>query len=179
MNGSVFRHSLRQVSRPLAFLGLGAAAFYYLILLQSSSFSTRPPFSAFLREPPRAIQALVGGSVDLLQPSGWVATGLTHPIMLALLTASALAIASGAVAGEVERGSIDLVLTRPVERTSFLAAKAAAAVVSIVFVEAMGFSAALVARVTVTGVDTLSIAGLARSFIGSSLLSSRSPWSRS
>lgn len=170
MDRRVFRQALDQVSRSLIVLGLGAAAFYYVLLFQSASFTARPGFAAFLREPPRAVEALVGGSVDLLQPSGWVVTGMTHPIMLALLTASALVIASGAVAAEVERGSIDLVLTRPVGRTSFLTAKAAAAVVAVTMVETMGFLSALVARATVENVDRVPIAGLARSFAGSWVL---------
>jgi ABC-2 type transport system permease protein len=151
-------------------VGLGAAAFFYLLLLSSSSFATDSEITGFLREPPRAIQALMGGSFDFLRPSGWVATGMSHPITLSLFTASALMIASGAVATEVERGTIDLVLTRPIRRSSFLAGKAAASIVAVTFVETMGFLSALVARLTIEGVSDVAVAELARAFFGSWLL---------
>lgn len=170
MNTDVFVQSLRQVRRSLIAVGLGAAAFFYLILLSSSSFATDSEFQGFLREPPRAIQALLGGSVDFLHPSGWVAAGMSHLLTLSLFTSAALMIASGAVATEVERGTIDLVLTRPVRRTSFLAGKAAASLVAVTFVEAMGFASALIARVTIDKVDEVGIAELARAFLGSWLL---------
>jgi ABC-2 type transport system permease protein len=170
VNALVFAHSLHQVRRGLIAVGVGAAAFFYLLLLSSSSFATDSSIEGFLREPPRAVQALMGGSFDLFRPSGWVATGMSHPITLSLFTASALMIASGAVATEVERGTIDLVLTRPIRRTSFLAGKAAAAIVAVTFVEAMGFLSALVARLTIEKVDEVTIAELGRAFLGSWLL---------
>lgn len=170
MNTDVFVQSLQQVRRSLIVIGVGVALFFYLILLSSSSFATDSDVQGFLREPPRAVQALLGGSVDFLRPSGWVAAGMSHLLTLSLFTASALMIASGAVATEIERGTIDLVLTRPVRRTSFLAGKAAAALVAVTFAEAMGFSSALVARLTIDKVDEVAVAELARAFFGSWLL---------
>lgn len=70
----------------------------------------------------------------------------------------------------MERGTIDLVLTRPVRRTSFLAGKAAAALVAVTFAEAMGFASALVARLTIDKVDQVGVGELAQAFFGSWLL---------
>lgn len=170
MNLRVFGQSLLQVRRGLIAVGVGAAVFFYLLLLSSSSFVTDMSIEGFLRDPPRAIQALMGGSFDFVRPSGWVATGMTHPLTLSMFTASALMISSGAVATEVERGTIDLVLTRPIRRTSFLAGKAAASILAVTFVEAMGLVSALVARVTIDRVDQVTIAELARAFFGSWVL---------
>jgi ABC-2 type transport system permease protein len=170
VNKHVFVQSLLQVKRNLISVGLGVAVFFYLILLSSSSFATDADVQGFLREPPRAVEALLGGSVDFLHPSGWVAAGMSHLLTLSLFTAAALMIASGAVATEVERGTIDLVLTRPVRRSSFLAGKAFASLVAVTFVEAMGFASALIARMTIDKVDEVSVAELARVFLGSWLL---------
>jgi ABC-2 type transport system permease protein len=170
MNVYVFAQSLRQVRKSLIAVGIGAALFFYLLLLSSSSFATDSDIQGFLREPPRAIKALLGGSFDFLSPSGWVATGMSHLLTLSLFTASALMIGSGAVAAEVERGTIDLVLTRPIRRTSFLAGKATASIVAVTFVEAMGFVSALIARLTVDKVDEVGVGELARVFLGSWLL---------
>jgi ABC-2 type transport system permease protein len=112
----------------------------------------------------------MGGSFDFLRPAGWVATGMSHPLTLSMFTASALMISSGAVATEVERGTIDLVLSRPIRRTSFLAGKAVAAIVAVTYVEAMGFLSAIVARLTIEEVAQVSVAELGRAFFGSWLL---------
>jgi hypothetical protein len=62
-NVRVFAQSLFQVRRSLIAVGVGAAAFFYLLLLSSSSFVTDLSIEGFLRNPPRAIQALMGGLV--------------------------------------------------------------------------------------------------------------------
>lgn len=48
-----------------------------------------------------------------------------HPFILLMFSAWAIARGSGAVAGELEKGTMDLVMSRPVSRTSFLAAQVA------------------------------------------------------
>jgi ABC-2 type transport system permease protein len=166
----VFVHSLRHARTTIVALGLGAAAFFHIVLLASSSFAGQSAETPFLTEPPRAVQALLGGTVDFLHPAGWVSAGMSHPLTLALFTAAALVVAAGAVAAEVERGSIDLVLTHPVSRRSFLAAKAAAALVAVTFVEAMGLGSALVARWTISNVAEVRPVELARVFLGSWIL---------
>lgn len=170
MNTHVFVHSLRQARTTIVALGLGAAAFFHIVLLASSSFAGQAAEAPFLAEPPRAVQALLGGTADFVHPAGWVSAGMSHPLTLALFTAAALVVAAGAVAAEVERGSIDLILTRPVSRTSFLAAKAAAALAAVTFVEAMGLASALVARWTISNVAEVRPVELARVFLGSWLL---------
>ncbi len=166
----VFAQALRQSRRTIAVLSLASAAFYLLVLFAASAFLRDSPNIGFFRDPPEAIEAFVGGSADFLSPAGWLASALAHPIVLALLTAAGLSVAAGAVATEVERGTIDLVLTRPVGRLRFLGAKAAAALVSITVVEAGGFVGVLVARVTVEGMDQLGVGEILRPFLVSWVL---------
>jgi ABC-2 type transport system permease protein len=165
VNLVVFRQSLRQAGRTLAVLTAAAGLFYYLVLLSSSSFlSTTSQFGGFFANPPRAISAFLGGSADLLHPVGWLALGMTHPITLALLTAAAFNVGAGAVATEIERGTIDLVLSRPVGRARFLTAKAAAALVMVTAVEVGGLLGVLVARATVNGVGEVPLPGAVKAF---------------
>lgn len=174
MSVAVFRQALRQVRRTLVILPLAAGTFLYLVLLSSSAFLADPQAlpggGAFFRRPPRAIEAFLGGSADFFQPGGWLAAALTHPIMLAMLAAAALAVSAGAVAAEVERGSVDMVLSRPVGRARFLLAKAAAAAVAVTLVELGGLAGALAAGATVDRMDEIPTADLLAPFVLSWLL---------
>lgn len=168
MNRHVLVQALRQATRTTVALCIGAALFFYLVLASSSSFlSQADPDTPWLRDPPRAMRALLGGSTDFFHPAGWVITGMTHPITLALFTAAALNVAAGGVAAEVERGTIDFVLSRPVSRRSYLAAVLAASLLVVTAVELSGFLTTLLARQIVTGVDQLGVEQLGRVFFGS------------
>jgi ABC-2 type transport system permease protein len=166
----VLLHTLWQVRRPLGVLALGAATFFYLVLLASSSFTESVPNIPFFQTPPKAITAFLGGSANFFTASGWLSTGMTHPVTLSLMTSAALLVAAGSVAAEVERGTIDLVLTRPVGRLPFLLAKALASVVAVTAVEAGGLLGVLMARQTISGVQALSVGSALRAFSGSWLL---------
>ena len=170
MNGAVFGQALRQSRRTIAVLAVGSGAFFFLVLLSSSSFLKSTANIPFFRNPPKAFSAFLGGSADFFHPAGWVAAGMVHPITLALLTGAVMTIASGAVATEVERGTIDLVLVRPVRRRSFLLAKAAAVVASVTAVEVGGLVGVLVAREAITAMHDLPVSRVLASFANSWIL---------
>ncbi|GAA1579714.1 hypothetical protein GCM10009789_36840 [Kribbella sancticallisti] len=166
----VLRQTLRQVRRTIGILSLGVGAFFYLVLFASSSFTEEAPNVPFLQSPPKAMTAFLGGSADFFHAEGWLSLGMTHPVILALLTSSALLVAAGSVATEIERGTIDLVLARPVGRVRFLAAKAVASLVAVTAAEAGGLAAVVIARRTIGEVAELSITAVLRAFAGSWLL---------
>jgi ABC-2 type transport system permease protein len=172
VNGTVLRQALHQARRTIAVTAVASGAFSYLVLLASSSFlsSTRNGFGQFLQNPPKAISAFLGGSANFFTPAGWLSASMNHPVTLALLTASVVSVGAGAVAAEIERGTIDLVLARPVPRTRFLVAKAMAALLALTAVEAGGFLGVLVARATISRMRQLGILALLRAFAGSWLL---------
>jgi ABC-2 type transport system permease protein len=173
---SVLRQSVGQVGRSMVFLPLGAAAFHYLVLLASAAFLGDAPREAlenapeFFSQPPEAVEAFLGGSVDFFTPAGWVASAMTHPITLAVFTGAALSVAAGAVAAEVERGTVDLVLARPVGRVRFLLGKAGATVAAVTAAEAGALAGVLAATLTVERMNELTMGDLWRPFLGSWLL---------
>jgi ABC-2 type transport system permease protein len=166
VNARVFLRSLRDVRRAALIVSVATGAFFYLILLSSSAFVVDLADTPFVQNPPRAIEAFLGGSADFMTPAGWLASGLMHPVVLSLQTAGALMIAAGAVATEVERGSLELVLTRPVRRGSFLAAKLAASLVVVTGVQIGGLVGVLAARLTVERVDALPLSDVVVAFLG-------------
>ena len=157
MNGSVYRQTLRQAARTLVILPAGSALFLYLVLLSSSSFLSGRVPAGFIAHPPKAVSAFLGGAANLLEPSGWLAAALTHPVTIALLVAAGVGVAAGAVATEVERGTIDLVLGRPVGRVPYLSAKAAAALTGVTAVAVGALAGALVARATISRMDEIAV----------------------
>jgi ABC-2 type transport system permease protein len=56
-----------------------------------------------------------------------------HPFVLLIFAVWAISRGSGAVAGEIEKGTMDLVLSRPVSRSAFLTSQVATALLGLVF----------------------------------------------
>src|SRR6266542_3425861 len=162
MSWVVLGRTLLQVRRTLGVLALGVGAFFYLVLLASSSFTKEAPNLPFFQSPPKAMTAFLGGSADFFHADGWLSAAMTHPVILSLLTSSALLVAAGSVATEVERGTIDLVLVRPVGRVRFLLAKALASILAVTAAEAGGLAGVLIARQTIGGVREVSIGSVLR-----------------
>lgn len=175
MSGAVFRVSLRAAARTTVILALSAGAFFYLVLLSSATFVQdifvdQGSQVGFFQDPPRVIEAFLGGSADFSTPAGWLVTGMMHPIVLALATAGALLVAANAVATELERGSLELVLARPVPRRAFLGAKMAASLVVVTMVQLGGLVGVLIARGTLEEVRGLALGGTLLAFLGSWVL---------
>ena len=60
------------------------------------------------------------GSGDLLSLSGSVALGLQHPLFIALVGIFGVGLASTAIAGERQRGTLEVLLARPISRRGVL-----------------------------------------------------------
>lgn len=171
MSGPAFRHALRQTLAGALMAAFGFGVFIWVIMVSSSGFagdSARLP--VFLLKPPRAVRALVGGTFDFRAASGWIATGMFHPVVLSLQTLGAFLVATATGAAELERGTLDLVLSRPVGRRAYLAARGYAMLVVISIVELGGFAGALVSRETVRGAGTVPLGDLLLVFADSWLL---------
>lgn len=167
----VFTHAVRSARRTALLCAVGMAAFMWVIMLSSSLFaSDTENIPTVVQDPPRAIVALLGGAANLLEPEGWLAAGLVHPIVMALFALGAFMVPVASGITELERGTLDLVLSRPISRSQVLLAKAAAMVVSLATVSVGGVVGTLVARVTVDGADALSLREVGLAFAGQFLL---------
>lgn len=170
MNPTIFRHAIRQSVRPALLIAAGYGLFFWVILLSASAFLTDPAqVPGLLARPPRAMSAFLGGAADFRTPAGWLAVGMFHPVVLALQSAGAFLVAGASGAAELERGTIDLVLSRPVGRTASLLSRMAAGLALLAIVEIGGVAGALIARATVEGVNSLPIGATIAAF-GASLL---------
>ncbi len=102
-----------------ALAGIYCAAivlFEYLLVVVYETLGTQT-LGPVLQMLPPGIQALLGNeNARLLTPGGFLAFLFMHPFVLVLMSAFPIAFASGALAGEVERRTIALILTRPISR---------------------------------------------------------------
>ncbi|MBM3980968.1 MAG: hypothetical protein FJ304_11910 [Planctomycetes bacterium] len=73
--------------------------------------------SVFVRGPSKVSQAALGwGEMKFDDPGDFLAIGLLHPIVLALCVVWGIGRAAGAVAGELDRGTMELLMSQPVPR---------------------------------------------------------------
>jgi len=117
---ALFRHLVR---RRGAFLGVSAlllTLFQFLICAAVSSTNAGDALETLVRSLPPAVQNLIatqffGGFSE----RGLVAFGWNHPVAHALGTAAAIVLASRAVAGEIESGAVELLLSQPFSRATY------------------------------------------------------------
>jgi ABC-2 type transport system permease protein len=69
--------------------------------------------------PPQLV-ALAGSDAAFASPGGVIALGYTHPFFLLLLGVWAVRVPSSALAGEIGRGTMDLLAGRPVTRSQLV-----------------------------------------------------------
>lgn len=86
--------------------------------LQSKAFE-----EVVFRGPGKVSQAVLGGAdLKFQEPTDFLAVGLLHPVVLILSCVWAVGRAAGAVAGEIDRGTMELLLSQPVPRNRLVLA---------------------------------------------------------
>jgi ABC-2 type transport system permease protein len=67
--------------------------------------------------PGRVLQTLIGGSeISLFRPTDMLSIGYVHPLVQTILCVWAIGRAAGAIAGELDRGTMELLLAQPLPR---------------------------------------------------------------
>ena len=156
MAGEVYRKVLRdQRVALLAWTG----GFLLLTLLTLSfypSIRDSPEINAVAENLPPAARALFGIEDDLGTATGFLRTRVFSLQLPLLLLIYAISRGSDAVAGEEDRGTLDLHLSLPVTRTRFLLEHAAAMATGVALLTLVSFaSLALGARLVDMDVDPL------------------------
>lgn len=134
------RKLLRDVRAPLVVVCLilfAFAAFWVKITQRVTTevaplFKTVSRFSTgdekkfekvLLRGPSKVSQAALGwGELNFDRPTDFLSIGLLHPAVLVLALVWGVGRAAGAVAGELDRGTMELLLSQPVPRNRLVAA---------------------------------------------------------
>src|ERR1700678_2889583 len=93
-----------------------------------------------------------GGRLHFMRMMGVQGTSVSimmtfwnHPLIILLISVWAIGRGSGAVAAEIERGTLDLILSRPVARSSYLASQVLVATAGLAILAAALFAGASIA----------------------------------
>src|SRR5438105_3628060 len=77
----------------------------------------------FVRGPSKVSQAALGwGEMSFDRPTDFLAIGLLHPVVLVMCLVWGVGRAAGAVAGELDRGTMELLMSQPVPRNRLILA---------------------------------------------------------
>lgn len=87
------------------------------LLAMKSGFGPTFVMDLFFRGPGKLIQTFFGGeSIEFVDPQETLSIGPMHPLVQAILCIWAIGRAAGAIAGEIDRGTMELLLAQPIAR---------------------------------------------------------------
>ena len=131
MLSNIFMKTLRDQRRSLLFWGIGVAALTVVTVLFYPTISDMPELSEVFEEAEVLASVFGGGFTDITSPEGYLNSQVYALMVPILFLIFAIAMGSGAIAGEEERGTLDLLLSNPITRFEVLTQKFAAMIVSI------------------------------------------------
>jgi ABC-2 type transport system permease protein len=119
MLGSVFAKSLRDLRRSFAWWSLGLAGYVALIVAVYPTIRDNPDLNELVESYPEALKAFIafGGELDFTSAAGYVGSELFSFMIPALFLVASVGNGAGSIAGEEERGTLDLLLSAPLSRT--------------------------------------------------------------
>jgi ABC-2 type transport system permease protein len=127
MPAEVLVQALRERRRSLLWWSLAIVALVGLNVAFYPSVRSDEALSDYAKDLPESVRALfAGGELDLTSPVGFLNSqvfALLAPLVLLIFSVGG---GSGAVAGEEERGTLDLVLAHPVRRRDYVVLRFAA-----------------------------------------------------
>jgi beta-exotoxin I transport system permease protein len=143
---SVLLKSLRDVRRSFAWWSLGLVGMVALLVSVYPSVRDNPSLNQLVEDYPEALRAFVafGGSLDYVSPAGYLGAELFSLVVPLVLLIAGIGAGARALAGEEERGTLDLLLSNPVSRRRLTLEKLAALVLELVGLALVLFASLIV-----------------------------------
>ena len=113
---NVFLKTLRDQRRTFMWWALGLAAVTLLNIVFYPSISDSPELNELLGEEDSIMRAFAGDFDDLTSPAGFLNSQIYFLLLPILLIVFAVSGGSGAIAGEEERGTLDILFSHPLRR---------------------------------------------------------------
>jgi ABC-2 type transport system permease protein len=141
--GSVLLKSLRDVRRAFLWWSVGLVGLVSLMVSVYPSVRDNTSLNKLVNDYPEALKGFVafGGEIDYISPAGYLGTELFSLMVPLLLLIAAIGAGARAIAGEEERGTMDLLLANPISRRRIALEKLAALVAEIVMLGIVLFAA--------------------------------------
>ena len=131
MLNNVFLKTLWDQRRSLMWWGIGMTVISLITMLFFPSLSDAPELNELLGDEKSLMRAFVGDITDLTSPEGFLNSQLFFMLIPLLFLGFAITQGSGAIAGEEEKGTLDLLMSSPVTRRHVLVHKWAAMLTTI------------------------------------------------
>jgi ABC-type transport system involved in multi-copper enzyme maturation permease subunit len=114
MNGALLRHIWRSQRAKLAIVSIALTVWGFLLPLVYARFGSQ--FTTLMESGILPDQFARFGGGDVFSLSGSIALGFIHPIAIILTSVFAVGFSASAVAGERQRGTLEVALARPISR---------------------------------------------------------------
>ena len=153
----------RLAARYGPFLGISAAVmagFQFLICTIVSTLNIPALFTELTKSLPPVAKEFIVQYIGGFGPADLLAFGWNHPIALAVGGAVAIVLAARAVAGEIEAGTLELVLSQPLSRGRYFAGQMVFALSGLAIMAVAGAAATWLGQ-RVYGLDALGLRALA------------------
>lgn len=132
---NVWLQTLKGYRTPVLLVGFGLYGFALLLAYIFQAFGGLEGLGQLVDLVPETMRALLQAQGGLATSiDGWLAGGYRHPVFLVAISAFMIGTSSRVVAGEVERGTILLILARPLIRWRFLLGKTGAIILGLMVV---------------------------------------------
>lgn len=115
---SVLLKTLRDARRALAWWGIGLVGLVAMMVAVYPTVRANRDLNAMVEDYPEALKAFIafGGELDYASGAGYLGSELFSFMIPLLLLVAAVGAGARAIAGEEERGTLDLLLANPVSR---------------------------------------------------------------
>ncbi|MCG3157435.1 MAG: hypothetical protein DKINENOH_04067 [bacterium] len=136
---NLFFHLARRHALFLSLIALLLGGFEYLLCAILGMVDLSSGLQELMKSMPPFLQSVISNQFAAnLTTAGFLAFGWNHPIVHALATAAAIALAAAAIAGEIENGMIEFLLSQPISRRQYLAGQILFALFSLAAISACG-----------------------------------------
>jgi len=119
-------HHRRRYRLPLLPMMGGLALFEFIMTRLAPAPGEVTWMTQLFSAMPPQLLAFSGSDIGAASPAGFIGIGYGHPFMFVLLSAWAIRVSSGVLAGEIGRGTMDLLASRPIARWQHVVAGAMA-----------------------------------------------------
>ena len=120
MDGHIFaallKRQWRQHRIALIIVTVGIAAFEFIITRVAPMPGETGFFSGIVALLPSGLSSFINDQIPLASPRGVISLGYLHPFFLALCSAWTIRVGVGALGGEIGRGTMDVLASRPIPR---------------------------------------------------------------
>ncbi len=151
---SVYGHSLRELRRPVLWWSIGLIGLVAMMTAVYPSVRDNPALNNLIQDYPEALKAFIafGGTVDYVSGAGYLGSELFSLMVPLLFVIAAVSSGAGAIAGEEERGTLELLLSQPVTRKRVALAKLLSTTTEVTLL-ALVLALALAIGVKIFGLD--------------------------